>query len=66
MTCDRARSEDAISTALEPWKGEGQVLGWRESKTAPASLFGPSLARLQQIKADVDPDNVFQSNHPLV
>ena len=56
----------AIYTALEPWKGERQVLGWRESKTAPASLFGSSLTRLQQIKADVDPDNLFQSNHPIV
>ena len=57
---------EAIYTALEPWRGERQVLGWRESKTAPTSLFGPSLARLQQIKADVDPDNMLQSNHPLV
>ncbi len=44
----------------------GRCWGGANRETAPASLFGPSLARLQQIKADVDPDNMLQSNHPLV
>ena len=50
-----------------PLKGNGtrHPLGWRESQTAPEKLYGPSLDRLRAIKAEVDPDNIFQSSHPL-
>ena len=51
--------------ALEPWQGQRQLLSWRESVTAPSELFGTSHARLQAIKAETDPDNLFQSNHSL-
>lgn len=58
-------SLDAIYSALGPWEGSRHPLGWRESQTAPEKLFGPSLDRLRAIKAEVDPDNLFQSSHPL-
>ena len=56
-------SLDATLGALEPWEGSRQLLGWRESKTAPEKLYGASLGRLRAIKAEVDPDNLFQANH---
>jgi FAD/FMN-containing dehydrogenase len=58
-------SVSATFGALEPWRGARQLPSWRESVTAPAELFGTSYERLQTVKADVDPDNLFQSSHSL-
>ncbi len=56
---------DATLGALEPWRAPRQLLGFRESATPAEDLYGDSLGRLQQIKSQVDPDNLFQANHPL-
>ena len=58
-------SVSATFGALEPWRGKRQLPSWRESVTAPAEMFGTSYERLLTVKADVDPDNLFQSSHSL-
>ncbi len=43
-----------------------QYLNFTEAKTDPARFYRPgSYLRLQTVKAAVDPENVFRSNHPI-
>ena len=56
---------NGLVEALDPWRSDRDMLGFRESTTSPERLFGPALPRLREIKAQVDPDNLIAGNHPL-
>jgi hypothetical protein len=56
----------SLRTALAPYDTERQYLNFTEHDTDPARFYGPSAyLRLQQVKAEVDPGNVFRANHPI-
>ncbi len=61
--------EDAAAgllDALAPWQAEHTYLNFAETRRGSGSLFtAESLERLRRIKAEVDPDDVIRSNHPL-
>jgi hypothetical protein len=56
----------ALTAGLEPWQSGHTYLNFAESRRDPRTLWPePVRARLQQVKAAVDPEDVFRSNHPL-
>jgi FAD/FMN-containing dehydrogenase len=54
------------AAAMAPY-GHGRGYGnFSEIPTDPATFFGAdAYARLRRIKAEVDPGDVFQGNHPI-
>jgi hypothetical protein len=45
---------------------DDDYLNFRETRTTGQRLFSPDVyRRLRAVKAAVDPDDVFQSNHPV-
>ncbi len=56
-----------VRQAMSPWTAPGIVANFAETRREPASLWGKdALARLQRLKEEIDPDNVFRSNHPVL
>jgi FAD/FMN-containing dehydrogenase len=57
---------ERVLTALAPWDSGRDYSNWRETRSTGARLFSPeTYARLREIKAEVDPDDVIRSNHPV-
>jgi berberine-like enzyme len=55
-----------VLTALAPWDSGRDYSNWRETRSTGARLFSPeTYARLREIKAEVDPDDVIRSHHPV-
>jgi FAD/FMN-containing dehydrogenase len=55
-----------VSEALAPWDTGRRYLNFADRPTDPARFFGPDVRRrLRAVKAEVDPDGVFRSNHPV-
>ena len=55
-----------LRDALAPWEADHTYLNFAETRRGGASLFGgDAYARLQRVKAEVDPQDVIRSNHPL-
>jgi len=52
--------------AMAPHHSGRRYLNFAERATDPAAFYGEDvLERLRQIKAEVDPSDVFRSNHPI-
>jgi FAD/FMN-containing dehydrogenase len=52
--------------ALEPYRAGHTYLNFAESRRDPRTLWPAEVhARLKEIKAAVDPEDLFRSNHPL-
>jgi FAD/FMN-containing dehydrogenase len=55
-----------VRSALETWSTGGSYLNFSERPTDTSRAFSKeSYARLQAVKAQVDPDDLFQANHPI-
>jgi hypothetical protein len=55
-----------VREALAPWLSERSLLNFVDAPGSAASSFdGETFSRLQQIKADRDPDGIFTANHEL-
>ena len=55
-----------IAEAFAPNENGRQYLNFTERPTDPARFYAPSVyRRLREVKAAVDPGDVFRSNHPI-
>jgi FAD/FMN-containing dehydrogenase len=55
-----------VQTAMSQWDAGRDYLSWTERRERGERLFGPiTYRRLQAVKAAVDPDDLFRSNHPV-
>jgi FAD/FMN-containing dehydrogenase len=50
---------------LQPWARDTVYVNYVDAgqEERVASAFGPNIERLAQLKAEYDPENIFQSNH---
>jgi hypothetical protein len=56
----------SLMAALQPWQSAHTYLNFAESRRDPRTLWPAEVhARLKRVKADVDPEDLFRSNHPL-
>ena len=70
MTPEMAEAAEAHSAkaceALEPWVSERRYLNFQERPSDTGICFDDEAhARLREVKAKVDPDGLFQSNHEI-
>lgn len=57
---------ERVLTALAPWDSGRDYSNWRETRATGERLFSPeTYARLREIKAEVDPDDLIRSHHPV-
>jgi hypothetical protein len=57
---------ELVQNALAPWDSGRAYLNFAEKRERGDRLFGElTHRRLQTVKATVDPDDVFRSNHPV-
>jgi FAD/FMN-containing dehydrogenase len=57
---------ELVQAAMARWDSGRDYLNFTERRERGARFFGPKeFARLQAVKAHVDPDDVFRSNHPI-
>jgi FAD/FMN-containing dehydrogenase len=55
-----------LADAFAPYDSGRQYLNFTEEETDPARFFrADAYRRLQAVKAQVDPGNVFRANHPI-
>ncbi|MFL5895238.1 MAG: FAD-binding protein [Thermoleophilaceae bacterium] len=55
-----------VKEALRPWDAGREYLNFAERTTDVARLWRPEVhARLRDVKADYDPEDMFRSNHPV-
>ena len=55
-----------MDRAMEPFGGARRYLNFTEKPADAAEFYEKdTLARLRQVKAAVDPDGMFRSNHPI-
>jgi len=54
-----------LCAALEPWAAPLQLPTFSENRTDGAQLFGGARERLAYETVRVDPQGVFQANHPI-
>ncbi|MGE5275133.1 MAG: FAD-binding oxidoreductase [Verrucomicrobiota bacterium] len=55
-----------LAEALAPYESGRQYLNFTERPTDPALFYPPAVyRRLREVKAAVDPGDVFRSNHPI-
>jgi FAD/FMN-containing dehydrogenase len=55
-----------VRAAVEPWSSGSLYLNFAEAPTDTSKGFSAdSYARLRAVKAQVDPDNIIQANHPI-
>jgi hypothetical protein len=59
------RDLNRVTGALRPYRS-GSYLNFEEEAADPASFYGDeTYRRLRDVKADVDPDELFLANHPI-
>jgi FAD/FMN-containing dehydrogenase len=57
---------ELVQAALAPWDSGSDYLNFTQRRERGQRFFGPkAFARLQAVKARVDPHDVFRSNHPI-
>jgi hypothetical protein len=57
---------EIVQAVLAPWDSGRTYLNLTEKRQRGERLFGDAAyRRLQSVKAAVDPDDVFRSNHPV-
>jgi FAD/FMN-containing dehydrogenase len=57
---------EIVQAVLAPWDSGRTYLNFTERRQRGERLFGDAAyRRLQSVKAAVDPDDVFRSNHPV-
>ena len=57
---------ERLRSALAPWDTGREYMNFAERPARPATLFAPDVyARLRRVKAQVDPGDLFRSNHPI-
>jgi FAD/FMN-containing dehydrogenase len=57
---------ELVQNALAPWDSGRTYLNFTEKRQRGERLFGEvNYRRLQAVKAAVDPEDVFRSNHPV-
>jgi FAD/FMN-containing dehydrogenase len=57
---------ELVLAALAPWDSGRMYLNFAEKRRRGEELFGDlTYRRLQTVKAAVDPEDVFRSNHPV-
>ena len=57
---------EVVQAALAPWDAGRDYLNFTERRERGERLFGASTyRRLQTVKAQVDPQDLFRSNHPV-
>jgi FAD/FMN-containing dehydrogenase len=57
---------ERVAAALAPYHAGREYSNFTEANGSADRFFGEeTLARLRAVKADVDPDGVFQANHEL-
>jgi FAD/FMN-containing dehydrogenase len=57
---------ELLQAALSRWDSGRDYLNFTQRRERGERFFGPkAFARLQAVKARVDPDDVFRSNHPI-
>ena len=57
---------EAVQAALAPWDAGRDYLNFTTRRERGERLFGSATyRRLQAVKATVDPEDVFRSNHPV-
>jgi hypothetical protein len=57
---------EVVRGALAAWDAGRAFLNFAQSATTGQRLFGePTYHRLREVKASVDPQDVFRSNHPI-
>ena len=55
-----------LAEAFAPYESGRQYLNFTERPTDPARFYPPVVyKRLREVKASVDPGDVFRSNHPI-
>jgi hypothetical protein len=55
-----------LMKGMEPWAASEMYLNFAEGRRDPTTLWGAhAYRRLRQIKAEVDPDDLIRSNHPI-
>jgi hypothetical protein len=56
----------AVQKALAPWSAATTYLNFAERKADPREFYSPAtLRRLREVKAQVDPGELFRANHPI-
>jgi FAD/FMN-containing dehydrogenase len=61
----KARVE-VVQSALSKWDAGRDYLNFTERRERGDRFFGePTYRRLQAVKSEVDPEDVFRSNHPI-
>ena len=54
-----------MTASLRPERS-GSYLNFEEDPADPAAFYGAeTYRRLREVKADVDPDELFLANHPI-
>jgi len=57
---------ELVQAAMSRWDSGRDYLNFTQRRERGDRFFGPkAFARLQAVKARVDPDDVFRSNHPI-
>jgi Berberine and berberine like len=57
---------EKLEEALGPYENGREYLNFTERPTDPARFYSPAVyKRLREVKAAVDPGDVFRSNHPI-
>jgi hypothetical protein len=57
---------DVVKGALAPWDAGRRLLNFSERRIDPSTAYPPAAyRRLRAVKTLVDPDDVFQANHPI-
>jgi len=57
---------DRLGAALAPWANGAHYLNFTEKRVDPATFYAPAdYARLQEIRATVDPRGLFVANHAV-
>lgn len=60
------RQLDAIADAFAPYDNGRQYLNFTEDHTDPSRFYKRDVyRRLREVKARVDPDELFRANHPI-
>ena len=57
---------ETVKNALAPWAARQMYLNFAETRHPAAPFWGEqAYQRLRRIKANVDPDDIIRSNHPI-
>jgi hypothetical protein len=61
-----AKHNEVVKEAFAPWDAGVKYGNFTEAPTDPRMCFPPeTFERLQQVKLDYDPDDLFRANHPI-